>query len=180
MSILAVYDHAQLELPHKVLTHREDIDPLLQAAGVRLTALEGLPRSTPEQPDDELLGVYREWLATRYTDIEFGHGELQRQSAVPGYAEAQPEDIEAERRYSQRCAQLLISGAGLWCLHHEQQLLVLSGRRADVVALPAGLAHWFVPGPGQPGLLLRFAGSAPLTPALTGSDIAARYQVLDL
>ena len=57
MNILAVYDHEQLELPSKVLTHREDIDPLLSVLGVRLESLE--PQIEPgQQCSNDGYGAY--------------------------------------------------------------------------------------------------------------------------
>lgn len=180
MNILAVYHHLQLQLPSKVLTHREDIDPLLAALEVRLECLEELPRVGEDATDQQIITLARSSLAASGLGTTPDYLEVQRMAALPGYANT-PQSSQPEQRFQQLTALLLVRGAGVICLHQVDQLLVLSCRRGDLITLPAHLAHWFVASTGQPSLLVHGAATQQaLIPEQTGDDIAGRYQVLEL
>lgn len=178
MTILAVYDHQQLQLPGKVLTHREDIDPLLQELGVRLDCLD-LPTIAAEETDQAIIAACTASLADIPSTTGLSCMRVQRVEAAPGYAD-EPTTAD-EQQFPQPVALLLVRGAGVVCLHQEQQLLVLSCRRGDLLTLPAYLPHWFVPSAGQPSLLVMAAANEQaLNAEKTSDDISARYQMLEL
>lgn len=180
MNILAVYHHLQLQLPSKVLTHREDIDPLLAELGVGLESLETMPRVGQDDTDQQVISAARSILADSCLGAALEYLEVQRMDALPGYAEAPP-GSEAERRFEYHTARLLVRGAGVICLHQADQLLVLSCRRGDLITLPARLSHWFVASAGQPSVIVHAAATQQaLIAEQTGNDIAGRYQVLEL
>tara|TARA_R110000822_G_scaffold123106_3_gene257471 strand:- start:533 stop:1075 length:543 start_codon:yes stop_codon:yes gene_type:complete len=180
MNILAVYDHEQLELPSKVLTHREDIDPLLSVLGVRLESIEPVSGITPKSTDQQILEAARSSLASSAATTVMEHMAVQRVDAAPGYA-TEPHNIAVEQSVAQALALLLVKGAGVICLHHHEQLLVLSCRRGDMLLLPKHLAHWFVASAGQPSLIVHASETQDgLLAKPTGNDIAQRYQVLEL
>lgn len=180
MNILAVYDHEQLDLPSKVLTHREDIDPLLAALGVQLENLEQLPSITARSTDQQILEAARSSLASSTATAALEHMAVQRVDAAPGYAN-EPQNSAVEQSFAQQLAWLLVKGAGVICLHQHQQLLVLSCRRGDMLLLPEQLAHWFVASAGQPSLIVHASETQDgLLARPSGSDIAQRYQVLEL
>ncbi|MFO7703601.1 MAG: hypothetical protein R6V43_00470 [Halopseudomonas sp.] len=180
MNILAVYHHQQLLLPSKVLTHREDIDPLLEQLGVRLEGLATLPKVSEDDTDQQIISVARSILVDSRLGATLEYLEVQKMDALPGYAEAPPSS-EVERRFQQPTARLLVRGAGVMCLHQADQLLVLSCRRGDLISVPARLGHWFVASPGQPSVIVHGAATPQaLIAENTGNDIAGRYQVLEL
>lgn len=179
MSILAVYDHEELQLPFKVLTHREDIDPLLAELDVKIERLEQLPRFTKDDADQAVVTAFAPVLANSQCASALQYLQVQRIDALPGYVDEAPQ--ANEQRFEGPVARLQVSGAGVICLHQQRRLLVLSCRRGDLLALPAQLAHWFVPSPGQSGLAIYAATSEQaLVAELTGNDIASRYQVLEM
>lgn len=180
MNILAVYHHLQLQLPSKVLTYREDIDPLLAELGVRLEGLEPMPQVNEDDTDQQIISASRAVLAASSLGATLAHLQVQRMDALPGYAEPPPSS-EVERRFQHLTARLLVRGAGVMCLHQAEQLLVLSCRRGDLITLPARLGHWFVASAGQPSVIVHGAATPQaLVAEQTGNDIAGRYQVLEL
>lgn len=180
MNILAIYDHDQLDIPSKVLTHREDIDPLLAELGVRLQRLESLPRIAEDDTDQDVIAVLRPILVEDEQSALFKHFRIHRKAALPGYAD-QTQNSEVEEYFPQQTAKLLVSGAGIMCLHHEHRLLVLRCQRGDLLHLPERLGHWFVASAGRSCLIVRAAATEDgLMLKQTGDDIAARYQMLDL
>ncbi|WP_022964223.1 hypothetical protein [Halopseudomonas pelagia] len=180
MNILAVYDHDQLQLPNKVLTHREDIDPLLAEFGVRLERLEQLPSVRDAGDDQDIIAAILPRLGNSGFDCALECLAVQRIVALPGYAD-EPQKVEAEQHFQQATAKLLVSGAGVMCLHQGDRLLVLRCQRGDLLRLPERLGHWFVASAGQPCLIIRAAATEEgLAAEQTGDNIAARYQVLEL
>ena len=179
MTILAVYDHQQLQLPDKVLTHREDIDPLLADAGVTLEHLEQMPAIGKDDADQAVVIALEPFLAHSPLASSLPCLRVHRLDALPGYVDDGPHAVE--QRFAQPVARLQVRGAGVICLHHGRQLLVLTCRRGDLLALPAQLPHWFVPSAGQPSLAVHAAESTQaLVAETTGDDIARRYLVLEL
>ncbi|MFN3579023.1 MAG: hypothetical protein ACK4VV_00950 [Pseudomonas sp.] len=176
MSILAIYQHTQLQLPIKVLTHDEDILPLLEAAGVGLQVL-----NWPQQRsglDIDALPALPERLGA---DGSMAHRCLQRWPATPAYAERFEGPVDPEQHLSAASWWLLAEGTGALCLSSEEQLLVLHCSAPLLLSLAAALPHWFVPAPGQACSVLRLARSAAhLELIASGRDIAARFQPLDL
>lgn len=179
MNILAVYDHDQLQLPGKVLTHSEDIEPLLAGMGVRLERLQPLPALGQDDSDQTIAAAFEPILADSQTAGLLHCLRVQRMEALPGYADEAPH--ADEQCFEQATARLQVRGAGVVCLHQDRQLLVLSCRQGDLLTLPARLAHWFVPSAGQASLVIHAAATQQaLIAELTGNDIASRYQVLEL
>lgn len=180
MNILAIYDHDQLDLPTKVLTHLEDIAPLLAECGVSLEHLASVPGVKAASADDEIIAAVLPGLRLSSLDIALEHLAVQRVAALPGYAN-EPQSGDAEQRFHRVTAKLLVGGAGVLCLHQQHQLLVLRCQRGDLLRLPAQLGHWFVAQAGTPCLIVRAAATAEgLVAEHTGDDIATRYQVLEL
>ena len=181
MTILAVYQDSQLQIPVKVLTHYEDIMPILSAAGISFKSLE------QALPDRSMISVERaaevssELLALSGVEEEVGHFEVMQLQGPPGYAELSGEEAQSEQVLVGDSLWLFLDGAATLCLHHDGLLLVLGCRRGDLLGLPSGLAHWAVPVTARRCLLVRSASEpGALLSKPTGDDIAVRYPVLEL
>lgn len=176
MSILAIYQHAQLQLPIKVLTHDEDILPQLAAAEVGLYGLDW-----PKQRGGlnmDALPAMPEHLAA---DGSMAHRRMQCWPVTPAYAERFEGQLDPEQQLSATGWWLLAEGAGALCLSHGEQLLVLHCDAPLLLKLPAALSHWFVPTPGQACTVVRLARcNRDLDLVESGRDIAGCFQPLDL
>lgn len=181
MAILAVYSDDQLQVPVKVLTHMEDILPILGLADVSLETVEQNWPAGSMMDAAQAVEVAGELLATIgvLTDREFV--EVLELEGPPGYAEVPAEDGPSEQTLAGDSLWLFLDGVATLCIHHGEKLLVLGCRRGDLLALPAGIAHWTAPVTGRQCLIARSGSSAEaLSGTLTGSDIASRYPVLEL
>lgn len=181
MAILAVYQDNQLQVPVKVLTHMEDIQPILATAGVSLQIVEqSLP---PERimSAPQALEISGELLAAIRVEHDMEYAEVLQLEGPPGYAEVSAAEGQQEQVLAGDSLWLFLDGVATLCIHHGEELLVLGCRRGDLLGLPAGLAHWAVPATARKCLIVRSGHDVnALQASSTGSDIAGRYPVLEL
>ena len=181
MAILAVYSDEQLQVPVKVLTHQEDILPILADAGIVLQIVEQSwpPRSMMDAA--KVIEVASELLTRIRVQPHRECVEVLELEGPPGYAEVPAEEGPSEQTLAGDSLWLFLDGVATLCIHHADRLLVLGCRRGDLLALPAGTAHWAVPVTGRQCLIARSGSCAEaLSSTPTGSDIASRYPVLEL
>lgn len=181
MTILAVYQDDELQVPGKVLTHAEDIVPILATAGVSLqTTEQSLPKGRIISAA-QALEISGELLATIRVERRMEFVEVLMLEGPPGYAEIPAEEVQGEQVLAGDSLWLFLDGVAMVCIHHDEKLLVLGCRRGDLLGLPAGIAHWTVPVTGRQCVIVRSARDAEaLVSRLTGNDIARRYPVLEL
>jgi len=181
MAILAVYADDQLQMPTKVLTHTEDILPALADAGVMLQTLEQQWPARSMMEGAQALRIAGELLASVGVEQNMEFAEVLELEGPPGYAEVVADEGASEQTLAGDSLWLFLDGAATLCIHHGEKLLVLGCRRGDLLALPAGIAHWTAPVTGRQCLIVRGGAHAEaLSGASTGSDIASRYPVLEL
>ncbi|WP_339842880.1 hypothetical protein [uncultured Halopseudomonas sp.] len=181
MSILAVYADSQLQVPIKVLTHLEDILPILTSAGVSLkTVGESIPDSRTITAT-QAIEVSGELLATMGVELSQEFAEVLELKGPPGYVEAAADQQHTEQMLAGDSFWLFLDGAATLCMHHDGRLLVLGCRRGDLLELPEGMAHWLVPVTARHCLIVRIGRyKGALSAGPTGDDIASRYPVLEL
>lgn len=181
MAILAVYSDDQLQVPVKVLTHMEDIVPILAATGTSLQAIEQSWPARSMMDAAQAMEICGELLARIRVEHDREFLEVLELEGPPGYAEVPAADGPEEQTLAGDSLWLFLDGVATVCIHHGETLLVLGCRRGDLLALPAGTAHWTVPVTGRQCLIVRSgAGADALSCTATGSDIASRYPVLEL
>lgn len=181
MTILAVYQDDQLQLPSKVLTHTEDILPFLDAAGVSLqTTVPSWPKGGTISTA-QALELSGELLATIGVEQSMEFAEVLTLEGPPGYEEGPAGDGQGEQSLAGDSLWLFIEGVATMCIHHGDTLLVLGCRSGDLLSLTKGVAHWAVPMTGRQCVIVRSARDAKaLASSPTGNDIARRYSVLEL
>lgn len=181
MTILAVYQDDELQVPGKVLTHAEDIVPILATAGVSLQTLEqSLPKGRMISAA-QALEISDELLATIRVEQRMEFVEVLTLEGPPGYAEIPVGEGQSEQVLAGDSLWLFLDGVVTVCIHHGEKLLVLGCRRGDLLCLPEGIAHWTVPVTGRQCVIVRSARDADaLIGRPTGNDIARRYPVLEL
>lgn len=181
MSILAVYSDSQLQVPVKVLTHLEDILPILANSGVSLKTIQ---QSMPDKgmiSAAQAVEISGELLTTLGVEERMEFAEVLELEGPPGYVEAPADSGESEQVLAGDSLWLFLDGAATLCIHHDGKLLVLSCRRGDLLALPAGRAHWSVPVTGRRCLVVRRGRDADaLASRPTGDNIASRLALLEL
>lgn len=123
MSILAVYSADDLFCPRRVLTHEQDIQTELAAAGLMLMA----------------------------ADVPPAVGERQRHERRGAPAYEQPEErVEASEVFTCGALERRIErGRVRLCLQGEEAVLLIALRAGDRLRLPAGLPQCMLPTPGE-------------------------------
>ncbi|TVP92166.1 MAG: hypothetical protein EA348_02590 [Pseudomonadaceae bacterium] len=175
MPLLAIYPRDRLMFPDKVLTHAEDIQRHLADFGVGLHCLPAPRLSESAAPEGFLdLLVDEPAVATlRYAEI-FHH------AAPPAYAEQSDADAQPVHQHPESTARWLLKGTGSFCLFAADGLYYLECRPGDLLLLPAGMPHAFLPRVGQPGCVLRLAAKADDLTSLASPDCSLQgFQPLD-
>ncbi len=73
-----------------------------------------------------------------------------------------------------------MEGQGLFCLHINEEVLLVLCERGDLIHVPAGTPEWFDMGSAPSFCALRFFNkSAGWVARFTGNPIADRYPRLD-
>lgn len=181
MSHLCVFHSSNTRQPTKLLNHHEDIARELAAIGVAFERREPAPPVTAETPVDQVLTACQ--------------GEIGRLRELHGYVladvfrqdESQPQKVrDAQRaallaeRTGQTQAWLLVAGRGLFHLRVDEQVYALMCEKGDLLALPAGIRHWFDAGerPRITAIRLR-TDENDMADGKTGDDPASQYPAFD-
>jgi 1,2-dihydroxy-3-keto-5-methylthiopentene dioxygenase len=181
MTILAVYQDEQLQIPGKVLTHTEDILPFLDAAGVWLRTTVPSWSKGAMISSAHALEISNELLTTIGVEQLMMFAEVLELEGPPGYEEDPAGEGQSEQTLAGDSLWLFIEGVATMCIHHGDTLLVLGCQCGDLLSLPQGVAHWAVPVTGRQSVIVRSARDAhALASSPTGNDIARRYPVLEL
>lgn len=181
MTILAVYQDDQLQVPDMVLTHDEDILPILATVGVSLRSVEQSLPAMRTVTAEHALEISGELLAAKRVEPDVKFAEVLQLKGPPGYVEAPEGEGQSEQVLAGDSQWLFLDGVATLCVHHGKKLLVLGCRRGDLLSLPAGIAHWAVPMTGRECMIVRGGlDENALSATPTGDDIADRYPALEL
>ena len=175
MALLAIYPRDNLLFANKVLTHAEDIQRHVQALDARLWSLP-----LPDLPCSAAPEALQACLPVQPELVTLAHAEVFHHDAPPAWAEQGDADAQPVHWHAQPTARWLLQGGGSFCLFAGSEMLYLDCSAGDLLLLPAGLPHAFLPRVGQPGALLRLAASARALDSLPSIDCSLRgLQPLD-
>lgn len=143
MSTLSVYPQSTPELPYKVLTHGDDISATLAEVGVRFERRPATTAIVAGLSADEVLAAYRPQIEQLMG--EGGYLAVDALSLAPDHPQAT--ELRAaflqEHSYAENQLCLFVAGRGLLSLHIGEQVFEVLCEKNDLVALPAGVRHWF-------------------------------------
>ncbi|MEL0168065.1 MAG: hypothetical protein VW877_08045 [Pseudomonadaceae bacterium] len=123
MSILAVYERADLRCPQRVLTHLEDIRRTLDELGVSLSCADaGAPPDTVSR-------------------THHAHG-------MPAYQQVEEQLTEANVFCCGAITRTVLAGQLRLCVGASDWALVIALREGDRIALPANLEQAILPAAG--------------------------------
>ncbi|MGC5701200.1 acireductone dioxygenase [Pseudomonas sp. NFXW11] len=180
MSSLSVYHVSSPELPNKVLTHFEDIAATLAEQGIRFERWPATTRLQPGASQEEVISAYQQEIDRLMTDL--GYAGVEVLSLAPDHPQKdqQRAGFLAEQRQAGDEIRLFVAGRGLLSLHIDDYVYALLCERHDLLALPAGTAHWFDMGE-QPQLVAIRLFKTPQSPVanLTGDAIASQFPPLE-
>ncbi|QXH37136.1 oxidase [Pseudomonas muyukensis] len=176
MSILSVFDPSSPDLPHKVLTHHEDIAATLAEQGVRFGRWQPGVRLRPGSSTQEVLDACREPLDRLMTE----HGSasfavFSRDGQAAGQADLRDEHVhDSEEVFA------VISGRGQVSLRLGGFVYALLCEKDDMLVVPAATRRWLDLGDNPFCLALRlFASEAGAQPRFTGDASARQFLGLD-
>ena len=166
--------------PHCVCNDPDSIQQELRARGIvfeQWATCRSLPRGAGQA---EILDAYAD--------------EINRIQSAEGYVTVDairmhPEHPErtalrskflAEHIHSDNEVRFFVEGQGLFCLHINEEVLLVLCEQGDLIHVPAGTRHWFDMGSKPSFCALRFFNNNEGWVArFTGSPIADRYPRLD-
>lgn len=137
------------------------------AAGVTLPAGAG---------QDEVLAAYAPEVAR--AKATWGMAAVDVIRMVPDHPDraALRQKFLAEHIHADPEVRFFVEGQGLFVLHADGKVWALHAERGDLVALPAGVRHWFDMGSEPHFACIRFFGDpAGWVAGYTGDPIADRY-----
>lgn len=176
MSILSVFDPSSPDLPHKVLTHHEDIAATLAEQGVRFGRWQPGARLRPGSSTQEVLDACREPLDRLMTE----HGSanfavFSRDGQAAGQADLRDEHVhDSEEVFA------VISGRGQVSLRLGGSVYALLCEKDDLLVVPGGTRRWLDLGDNPFCLALRlFASEQGVHPRFTGDSAARQFLRLD-
>ncbi|MBA6145718.1 MULTISPECIES: oxidase [Pseudomonas] len=170
MSILSVFHTASPALPHKVLTHHDDIAATLAEHGVRLEHAEPGVRVRPGTAQDEVLAACRAYLDQLMT----AQGSkafvlLNRDGQEPAQVDVRDEHVhDAGEVFA------VISGRAQVGLRVGEWVYSVLCEKGDQLHVPAGTRRWVELGEAPFCLALRLYGSEQGAQARFTGDVSAR------
>lgn len=176
MSILSVFDPSSPELPHKVLTHHDDIAATLAEQGVRFGRWQSGARLRPGSSQDEVVAACRgslDQLMTAHGSRVFGV--LSRDGVDPSQADLRDEHVhDGEEVFA------LISGRVQVSLRLGDAVYAVLCEKDDVLVVPAGMRRWLDLGETPFCLALcLFASESAVPPRFTGDATARQFAGLN-
>ncbi|MBI6953052.1 MULTISPECIES: oxidase [unclassified Pseudomonas] len=176
MSILSVFDLSSPDLPHKVLTHHDDIAATLAEQGVRFGRWQSGARLRPGSSQDEVVAACRgplDQLMTKHGSVVFGV--LSRDGADLSQADLRDEHVhDSDEVFA------MISGRAQVSLRLGGAVYAVLCEKDDVLLVPAGTRRWLDLGPSPFCLALRLFGSEQgVPPRFTGDAMARQFAGFD-
>jgi len=166
--------------PHKICIDPDSIHRELIARGITFEHWPTRRSLTRGADEAEILSVYAD--------------EINRIQTTEGYVTVdairiQPDHPErtalrskflAEHIHSDNEVRFFVEGQGLFCLHINEEVLLVLCEQGDLIRVPAGTRHWFDMGSAPSFCALRFFNNnAGWVARFTGNPIADRYPRLD-
>jgi 1,2-dihydroxy-3-keto-5-methylthiopentene dioxygenase len=176
MSRLQVFGEQGSLAPRLDTTDRGRITEALARVGVRFEAWEASQPVTAASEESAIVEAYR--------------GPIERLKAEGGYESVdvvrmRPDHPEraamrakflSEHTHAEDEVRFFVDGSGLFCLHIDDGVYLVTCERGDLIALPAGTKHWFDMGPSPHFVAIRlFINPSGWVARFTGDAIADRF-----
>lgn len=180
MSCLSVFHESTPELPHKVLTHAEDITSTLSEVGVRFERWQASAPISAGASQEEVIGAYQtqidQLMSERgYVTVDV----ISLNEDHPQKAELRAKFLD-EHRHGEDEVRFFVAGRGLFTLHIDDHVYAVLCEKNDLISVPAGTRHWFDMGDRPRFVAIRlFNNPEGWVAEYTGEEIASRFPRLD-
>ena len=180
MSWLSVYHESTPKLPHKVLSHAEDIAATLAEVGVRFERWQASAPIAPGASQEEVIAAYREAIdklvaEQGYVSVDV----ISMDRKHPQKAELRAKFLD-EHTHGEDEVRFFVAGRGLFCLHVDERVYAVLCEKNDLISVPAGTKHWFDMGEEPHFVAIRlFNNPEGWVAQFTGDPIAAGFPGLE-
>lgn len=171
MSHLTVYAEDAPERPLLETAEAAEIAEALEAIGVRF---ERWP--TRGAAGGDTLAAYAEEIER--LKVIGGYQAVDVVSMVPDHPDRAVfrQKFLSEHRHMEDEVRFFVDGEGLFTLHEDGRVFNMLCTKGDLIAVPAGMRHWFDMGPAPRFTVIRlFINPDGWVAQFTGDDIAERF-----
>ncbi|HCP55528.1 MULTISPECIES: acireductone dioxygenase [Pseudomonas] len=180
MSTLSVFHESSPELPHKVLTHAEDISSTLAEVGVRFERWQASAPIKLGASSEEVISAYQSQIDQLMSERGYVTVDVVSLSEDhPQKAELRAKFLD-EHRHAEDEVRFFVAGRGLFTLHIDDHVYAVLCEKNDLISVPAGTRHWFDMGERPHFVAIRlFNNPEGWVAEFTGEDIASRFPRID-
>lgn len=179
MSELKIYAEHD---PQQVQTYTDyaTISALLAEQGVRFERWQANAPLSDAATSEDIIAAYRADIDRLMTENGFQSVDVISLSPDHPDKTALREKFLHEHTHSEYEVRFFVAGHGLFYLHLGAQVYSVLCEKGDLISVPAGTTHWFDMGANPRFTAIRlFTNPAGWVANFTGSDIAARFPLLD-
>ncbi len=180
MTILCVYHESMPHQPLKALTHVEDIQATLAAAGAGFERWQAEAPLAAGAAEAEVLAAYRSQIDRLKAERGYQAVDVISMDRRHPQRESLREQFLGEHTHSEDEVRFFVAGRGLFTLHIGEYVYNLLCGRNDLISVPAGVPHWFDMGESPEFIAIRlFNNPEGWVAHYTGSDIARQFPRLE-
>lgn len=176
MSALTIYSDTDTRIPLWQSTHSDEIAEKLSARGVRFERWEA-DRDLGRDPAPEtVIDAYQHAIDKLVAEKGYQSWDVISLRADNPQKEALRAKFLNEHTHGEDEVRFFVEGAGLFCLHIEDQVYQVLCEKNDLISVPAGTPHWFDMGSEPNFTAIRiFDNPEGWVAQFTGSEIANGY-----
>ena len=176
MSALTIFSDTDTRTPLWQSTHADEIAEKLNARGVRFERWEA-DRDLGRDPAPEtVINAYQHAIDKLVTEKGYQSWDVISLRADNPQKEALRAKFLNEHTHGEDEVRFFVEGAGLFCLHIEDQVYQVLCEKNDLISVPAGTPHWFDMGSEPNFTAIRiFDNPEGWVAQFTGSEIANGY-----
>lgn len=180
MSALTIFTESEASQPVWHSTDAEAIRERLNAKGVRFERWEA-DRELGENPDAEkVINAYQHAIDRLVAEKGYQSWDVISMRADNPQKSVLREKFLSEHTHGEDEVRFFVEGAGLFCLHLDEQILQILCEKNDLISVPAGTPHWFDMGSSPNFTAIRiFDNQEGWVANFTGDKIADAYPRLD-
>ncbi|MDK9603402.1 1,2-dihydroxy-3-keto-5-methylthiopentene dioxygenase [Lelliottia wanjuensis] len=176
MSALTIFSDTETSTPLWHSTQADEIAEQLNARGVRFERWEA-DRDLGRDPAPEtVIGAYQHAIDKLVEQKGYQSWDVISLRADNPQKEALRAKFLNEHTHGEDEVRFFVEGAGLFCLHIEDQVYQVLCEKNDLISVPAGIPHWFDMGSEPNFTAIRiFDNPEGWVAQFTGSEIADGY-----
>ena len=180
MSRLRIFEEGDGTRARVDTAERPHIEQALGHAGIRFEAWRASRPLAPDADPGTVLDAYAADVAR--LKAEGGYQSVDVVRMRPDHPEkaAMRGKFLSEHTHGEDEVRFFVEGSGLFCLHLDERVALVTCERGDLISVPAGTRHWFDMGPQPHFAAIRlFINPSGWVAQFTGNDIAERFPKYD-